>query len=404
MNVIEWYPIVYGRTRRADRWWRVLPDGPDPEWIRSAVRATVHGGRGLPHGPRFALAQDGRHRLVGVACQAAMLSATMNSDGQRDLYCFVGWVGEQRIVQPPRGPSIEALERGYVPWASPVYEHWMGRDWDLHDSQVGEPRRPDGVPPPWQPADEDPIQETAWRFDPAVRYGWPTSQRSVPWDLARADRRPVTVVVGFPSARDVPVEPPMLVAVADITSPTPLDARPPAAAPPAAQPPEAAPPRSGPHRSAPSEPRRMQRSTDPAEPGSTEDPWAMVKRRIPPAPPAAAPPAAQPGPAAPHPTELPRPEAGGHPARKGSFRGRLRTMFTQLAGSGYEADEDPHATRSDGPPERERGPQPLGGPGTGDGERRPATTDEPWRAESEAPRPTGADRPPGTNEDDIAQH
>ena len=87
----EWFPIVYGRTRRADRWWRALPGEPDPEWMRSAVRATVHGGRGLLTGPRLVLSQDGRHRLIGLACQASVLSDTMNSDGQRALYCFVGW-------------------------------------------------------------------------------------------------------------------------------------------------------------------------------------------------------------------------------------------------------------------------------------------------------------------------
>jgi hypothetical protein len=175
----------------------------------------------LVRAPRFILAQDGYHRLFGVACQAYELSRTMNSDGQRDLYCFVGWVGPQENSEGPIGPSIEAAEHLYAEWAKPVYEEWMSQDWDLHESQLTRPRQPPPAMPPWHPEDERPIQRhPEWAFSPFEAYVWPEHMRAVPWDLARTDARPVTVVVGFNSIHEVPVEGGLMMTAADVDSPT----------------------------------------------------------------------------------------------------------------------------------------------------------------------------------------
>lgn len=222
----RWFPVVYARTRRADKWWRVLPEDADQSWLRACVRTVVHGGRGLVQAPRFILAQDGYRRLVGVACQASALSRTMNSDGQRDLYGFVGWVGPQANSAGPVGPSIEATERLYMEWAGPVYEEWMGRDWDLHESQLTGPHQPPAAPPPWCSQDERPLRRhPEWAFSPFEAYVWPERQRAIPWDLARTDARPVTVVIGFRSIHDVPVEDGLMVTAADVGSPTQINTR-----------------------------------------------------------------------------------------------------------------------------------------------------------------------------------
>src|SRR6266851_2011254 len=88
-----WAPVVYGRTRRADFWWRAVPAGLGHRgWLADVVPAAVAGGRLLER-PRFLLSRSEDDRiLIGVACRAAELSEDMNSHERRPLYCFVGWV------------------------------------------------------------------------------------------------------------------------------------------------------------------------------------------------------------------------------------------------------------------------------------------------------------------------
>ncbi|MFN0281224.1 MAG: hypothetical protein ACKVZ6_04570 [Kineosporiaceae bacterium] len=223
MSPSVWYPLVYGRTRRADLWWRALPEQPDQTWLRGVVGFAVQGGRDLDR-PRLVLAQDGRHRLVAVVCRAIALS-DMNSDGQRPLYCCVGWVGDLSRGDHVLGPNVDALLRSYQPWAAPVYEEWMRGDWDRHPSQLGAPQRPPPVPVPWSPDDEQPLEPSRWNFDPTSAYVWPPEQQSVPWDLVRSDSRPAMAVVGLRSVRDLDLPPGVLLSSADVGIPTQVPVR-----------------------------------------------------------------------------------------------------------------------------------------------------------------------------------
>jgi hypothetical protein len=142
----RWQAVLYGRTRRADRWWRVRPHDVDLSWLNSLVLAGTGGGDGLADQPRFMLARRGQVVLVGVACRTALLSETMNSDGSRPLYCFVGWLSKEAGAAVPQ---LEALEEQWLPWATGVYEAWMPLDWDKHPTDLADAHEPPFGSPPW---------------------------------------------------------------------------------------------------------------------------------------------------------------------------------------------------------------------------------------------------------------
>lgn len=110
--------------------------------------AGTGGGEGLAHRPRFLLARQGQVVLVGAASRAALLSETMNSDGSRPLYCFVGWLSKDTGAAVPR---LEALEDLWTPWAAAVYEAWMPVDWDKHPTDLGDAHEPPFGGSPWPP-------------------------------------------------------------------------------------------------------------------------------------------------------------------------------------------------------------------------------------------------------------
>ncbi|MFI6324043.1 hypothetical protein ACIBG8_41415 [Nonomuraea sp. NPDC050556] len=254
---VQWMPIVYGRTHRVDRWWRVAPSMIDQEWSQSRVSAVIRGGRGLVDGPRFLLAHDGRFRLVGVACAASALSETMNSDGQRQLYCFVGWAGPADAPSP----SIEALSGNFAGWAAPVYDHWVGLDWDEHPSRLQNVHEAPPGDPPWSTADEQPFDHVRQRPGDGC-YAFPEEQRALAWDLGRSSREPVTVITGWRNLRDAEPAPGLLFSAADVSHPMPVE--------PAA---------SVPRQSRPAHPRPMiPRDNDQTGPRNRPDPWSLVGR------------------------------------------------------------------------------------------------------------------------------
>ena len=193
-----WAPVVYGRTRRADVWWRALPAFADPQWLKESVHAVVAGGRRLGDAPRFLLTQDRRYRLVGVACQARELSETMNSDGSRALYCFVGWVAE-RTADEPHVPELAELQRRYVEWASPEYERWVREDWDVHPADARRVHETPVAPPPWT-ADEPGCGEPL----PAAREAWPAAMAGELWERGRASTAAYALAVGWQAVSDAP--------------------------------------------------------------------------------------------------------------------------------------------------------------------------------------------------------
>jgi hypothetical protein len=104
-------PVVYGRIPHSDAWWRAVPN-TDRTWLTTMIHAAVQGGHELAVGPRFLQARA-QQTLIGVARQAADLSASMHSDGTRELYCFVGWLG----TGTP--PTLPELTTNYRTWAGP---------------------------------------------------------------------------------------------------------------------------------------------------------------------------------------------------------------------------------------------------------------------------------------------
>jgi hypothetical protein len=187
-----WTPVVYGRTAGADVWWRVRPPDVDRGWLDATVHAVAAAGAGLQDGPRFLLAQGPRARLVGVACQAAELSASMHSDGARELYCFVGWLS----VGSMGGPDLTTFRRSYRRWAGVVYEQYMRPVWTASMSAVrqADPGRPG--PPPWTAA----VQHEPPLPVPQATVIVPPEDWAALWARAVAGPTPVTVVLGWKSA------------------------------------------------------------------------------------------------------------------------------------------------------------------------------------------------------------
>lgn len=183
--------MVYGRTAKADVWWRVRPPGIDREWLESAVYAVLADGRQLQGSPRFLISVRPGARLVGVACQAAELSASMHSDGTREMYCFVGWLS----AADAGGPELPDLYECYPRWAGDVYERYLRPVWNAPVSQV---RRPDpgrAVPPPW-PVTAPPPVDRHVVLQPVIHLDdW-----DIVWNHALAGPAPARVVLGWRTA------------------------------------------------------------------------------------------------------------------------------------------------------------------------------------------------------------
>jgi len=257
-------PVVYGRTRRADRWWRVLPARGDLDWLKATVLAATSGGAGLTGRPRFVLGGTWSTQLVGVACEASALSRTMNSDGRRALYCFVGWATDRPDVGDPP-PALRDLERGFPQWAGAVYERWMALDWDLHESQLVDAHFSEPELPPWAPR---PLTGSPRRDLPAdSAAAWPLDESDVPWERVRQSARPETVVVGWEHLSDARLEPGMLVSARDVSSPQLIAVSGRAGLADVAEPPSG---------------RRSPQTGPP--PAPTDDPWRLATRRQPSAP------------------------------------------------------------------------------------------------------------------------
>ncbi|NEA30710.1 hypothetical protein [Streptomyces sp. SID13031] len=145
----SWQLVLYGRTRRADRWWRVRPREVDVEWLNRLVISTTGGGEDLDRGPRFVAARSGPLLFVGGACKAGLLSDSMNTDGSRPLYTFVGWMSRDAEATLP---SLEECEARWTEWARVEYLAWMRLDWDRHQSDLAEAHEPPYLPAHWSSA------------------------------------------------------------------------------------------------------------------------------------------------------------------------------------------------------------------------------------------------------------
>lgn len=199
MTAPFWQLVLYGRTARADRWWRVRPRAADLDWLNDVVTTTTVGGEGLDAGPRFVLARRRGQTLVGGASRAALLSDAMNSDGSRPFYTFVGWFSDDPDVTVP---DLETVEARWSTWASEEYQAWMPLDWNRHQSDLPRAHEPPIRRPPW--SDENAAhagtpQEATQGSTPALDDSFPdtaATTRSVQWRRAAGIVGDVQLVVG----------------------------------------------------------------------------------------------------------------------------------------------------------------------------------------------------------------
>jgi hypothetical protein len=188
----RWAPVVYGRTATSDTWWRAVPEGLDQNgWLGTVIHSALALGRELKEHPRFMLAQNTTHRIVGVACQAADLSTDMRSDGSRELFCFVGWVAAMTGESKPIAPELDDLERDYPRWAAPVYTRILAPVWNASPTVYSPLVRTQPEEALWayprRPKPGPPVPPGPWAKD-----SWPTI-----WAAVQATSEPLTCVVGW---------------------------------------------------------------------------------------------------------------------------------------------------------------------------------------------------------------
>lgn len=117
--------IIYGRT--LDEGFRLLVKPNDfgkdeTEWAKKCILATVRSDEKLPSGKRWAVFQNEKHCIVGVACMASELSSDMNTDGKRNLYTFVGLVGRDYFGVPTM--DVEPFRKAYEEYVRP---RWLDK-------------------------------------------------------------------------------------------------------------------------------------------------------------------------------------------------------------------------------------------------------------------------------------
>ncbi|WP_434743458.1 hypothetical protein [Micromonospora sp. SH-82] len=204
----DWSPVVFGRTRHADAWWRAVPAGlTGVDWLTDVVHATVNNGRRIDDGPRFALAQVDAGVLVGVACRATELSEEFGEQAGRRLYTFVGWVGPVRAAA--QIPPLSAWRDRWRDWTRTTYHDWLRIDWDrpartLHTPHESTPGLPGWVTGPpsvgtaeaTAPAAPTPASRgTVWLL--------PAGHADAGWETVRRGAGPAVHVVAGDHRRNV---------------------------------------------------------------------------------------------------------------------------------------------------------------------------------------------------------
>lgn len=204
-----WAPVVYGRTEAADTWWQAIPAGiTSAGWLAQVVYCVFAGGRELEEHPRFLLAQQLGHRIIGVACPARDLSREMHTDGTRELYCFVGWIaslpgGTDQLdsnsraipnsMTVPDGPSFEEIRSNYSQWAAPVYTEIMAPLWQTPVPASHSPVTTQRREAPWNPG----IRRQVGLVPRPGTGLWPAQTWPFLWAAAMATSAPLTCVVGW---------------------------------------------------------------------------------------------------------------------------------------------------------------------------------------------------------------
>lgn len=264
-----WAPVVYGRTATSDTWWRAVPEGLDQHgWLGIVTYSALAAGRELKTRPRFLLAQNAAHRIVGVACQARDLSDTMRSAGSRELFCFVGWA-TSRTEQPAQDdtPALQELERGYRDWAALVYAQIMSEIWDAPGTASLPPVTTEPEEPVWPPPVRRVKPGPTPPSGPWAEKAWPEV-----WAAAAAACEPLTCVIGWQHISSARFEDATHIGVADapFRPPPTVEYLDPSAPPGAAPSPELTPPQLTPP-SVPVAPSVPRVSTVPDGPAATPE-------------------------------------------------------------------------------------------------------------------------------------
>lgn len=221
-----WHELVHGRTPHHDRWWRAKPSiAADDDWLDTVIHAVIANGNSLEQ-PRFLLAQNDRHRVVAVACQAAWLSKTMNTDSGipeegRPLYTVVGWLVENTGRGWPPAPDHAAITAHARQWAAPIYEHWMGRVWQGPASAARNPELTEPSAAPWandaEPAQANDRQDYLEPVRDLLLL--PGAEAAHVWSAATRTTGPTVVTCGWTLDRKVPRRLPMYACVDDVNVP-----------------------------------------------------------------------------------------------------------------------------------------------------------------------------------------
>lgn len=205
MSTSSWQLVLYGRTLRADRWWRVRPRAAALDWLNDVVTTTTSGGEGLERGPRYLLARRDGITIVGGSARASLLSDTMNSDGSRPFYTFVGWLSRDTDAGIP---TLQVVEMHWNNWASEEYGAWMPLDWERHQSDLRDAHEPPVRRSPWNRDQElDPASPVARGGEPGAArprgHGHGPSlfsydDRFLAWRDVAANRGDAALVVCLP--------------------------------------------------------------------------------------------------------------------------------------------------------------------------------------------------------------
>jgi hypothetical protein len=203
----DWYAIVYGRTLHADNWWRVVPGSLSPYgWLGGIVSAAVTNAARLDE-PRYLLARSHGYWVTGIACRASVLSDTMNWDGQRPLFTFVGWAADEEAQILP--PPLPVLQAGTGSWLRDAYQRGVEPDWERPQRDMRDPRVSAPEVPPWAIDSENPVPaaepaDTALTAEPGLVAAYPDHDAGLVWAAGQATTKPFTLIVGWPTL-EIPI-------------------------------------------------------------------------------------------------------------------------------------------------------------------------------------------------------
>jgi hypothetical protein len=226
----KWAPIVYGRTLDVDFRFIAVPTDFDQAWVQPFVLATMTIAEKLTGGPRWALFQNERTRVVGVTCMARDLVSRedpMIKDVQgRPLYLFAGYAAPRAQGTGPQVPLPDGA-RSLSAFA-PLYDY-VREQWTVKSARP--PRKVDptdvSFPSMAQASRQESVAGQRINLDSWQRALWPDTpdSRLQLWEAISGATRPVSVCLGLARQRDV-IDGPFLNATAlDTPGPVVLPAR-----------------------------------------------------------------------------------------------------------------------------------------------------------------------------------